>query len=135
MNHPLPQQDVLIVEDEPTVRSVMSHVLVQAGYGVTAVENGFEALQAVRIQGFRAIVCDIHMPILDGMRFFEELEGVNSALARRVLFITAVAQAPSVAEFFARKGCRVLEKPYELKDLLGEVSLLVGRPPSREMLL
>lgn len=135
MDNSLPQQDVLIVEDEPVVRSVMSHVLVQAGYGVTAVENGFEALKVIRERGFRAIVCDVHMPILDGLRFFEELEGVNAAQAGRVLFITAVAQAPSVAEFFARKGCRVLEKPYELKDLLGEVSLLVGRPPSREMLL
>jgi len=131
----LPEQDVLIVEDEPVVRSVMSHVLTTAGYSVTGVENGEDALAAVGSNRFRAVVLDVHMPVMDGIRFFEALEVENAALAGRVLFITAIADAPQVAEFFARKKCRVLEKPYELRQLLDVVSFLVGRPPAREMLV
>lgn len=130
----LPEQDVLIVEDEPVVRSVMSQVLMTAGYSVTCAENGQDALTAVARNGFRAVVLDVHMPVLDGMRFYEALEARDADLAGRVLFITAVANAPPVAEFFARKKCRVLEKPYELKQLIDVVSDLVGRPPAREML-
>jgi CheY-like chemotaxis protein len=130
----LPEQDVLIVEDEPGVRSVMSHVLTGAGYSVTCAENGQEALSAVERSGFRAVVCDVHMPVLDGMSFYQALEEKDASLAGRVLFVTAVADIPSVAEFFVRKKCRVLEKPYELKELLDIVSGLVGRPPAREML-
>jgi two-component system response regulator GlrR len=130
----LPQHDILVVEDEPIVRSVMSHVLTASGYSVTCAENGEAALAALDQNQFRAVVCDIHMPVLDGVRFFEALEERNADLAKRVLFVTAVGNAPSVADFFARKKCRVLEKPYELRKLLENVSFLVGRPPAREML-
>jgi CheY-like chemotaxis protein len=127
--------DVLIVEDEPVVRSVMSRVLTEAGYDVTAVDNGFVALEAVEQNSFRAIVCDVHMPVLDGLRFYEQLASVAPDLIRRVLFITGIADSQPVADFFARNKCRVLEKPYELKALVTAVASLVGRPPSRAMLL
>jgi CheY-like chemotaxis protein len=127
--------DVLIVEDEPVVRSVMSKVLTEAGYEVTAVDNGFVALDAVEQNAFRAIVCDVQMPVMDGIQFYEAMEMKAPDLTRRVLFITAVAKVGPVAEFFARNACRVLEKPYELKALVTAVATLVGRPPARAMLL
>jgi CheY-like chemotaxis protein len=127
--------DVLIVEDEPVVRAVMSKVLTEAGYAVSAVDNGFVALDAVEQHAFRAIVCDVHMPVLDGLGFYQQLESKAPDLARRVLFITAVAHTGAVAEFFAKNDCRVLEKPYELKALVTAVAQLVGRAPARGMLL
>jgi two-component system cell cycle response regulator CpdR len=127
--------DVLIVEDEPVVRSVMSDVLAQAGYAVTAVENGLAGLKEVEQHQFRAIVCDIHMPVLDGIRFYEQVVSAHPDQARRFLFITGVAHSAVVAEFFAQKAFRVLEKPYELRALVNEVAGLVGRPPAAAMIL
>ena len=127
--------DVLIVEDEPVVRSVMSNILSQAGYGVVTVENGLDALKEIDQHPFLAIVCDIHMPVLDGMRFYARVESSHPELANRFLFITGVANSPAVAEFFAQNSLRVLEKPYELKALVNEVAGLVGRPPAAAMIL
>ncbi|MBI4501230.1 MAG: response regulator [Gemmatimonadetes bacterium] len=131
----LPETDVLIVEDEPVVRSVMATILTRAGYTITAVENGEAALAAVHARRYRAIVCDVKMPVVDGLQLYEQLESLHPALASRVIFVTAVARAPKVAEFLNDTGRPVFEKPYELKALVLAVADLVNRPPSREMLL
>ena len=132
---PVTALDVLIVEDEPVVRSVMDQVLTRAGYSTTQADNGVAALEAVGQRDYRAIVCDIHMPRLNGIEFYQALRTRKPALADRCVFVTAVASSPPVSEFFAQADCVVIEKPYELKTLINAVSKLVGRPPSREMLL
>ena len=122
--------DVLIIDDVEPVRSVMRRVLDEAGYTVTAVENGLAAMTAVQETRYRAIVCDISMPLVDGLRFYEFLVSGFPALAKRVLFVTAMADEPKIADFLTRTGCPVLEKPYDLKALVQVVADLVGRAPS-----
>jgi CheY-like chemotaxis protein len=55
---------VLLVEDEWLIRTIMSEELVDAGYKVTSVETGDEALTLLNdaTAGFRILVTDIHMP-------------------------------------------------------------------------
>jgi CheY-like chemotaxis protein len=127
------EADVLIVEDEPVVRSVMERVLVEAGYEVQAVANGLEALAAVQDRSYRAVVCDIKMPLVDGPKFYGQLASGYPALAKRVLFVTGVAGAPGITEFLRNTGCRVLWKPYEIRTFVYAVSELVGRLPSTGM--
>lgn len=131
----LPYADVLVIDDDEPVRSVMERVLVDAGYTVNSVENGLLALTAIQESHYRAIVCDIRMPVVDGVRFHEYLASGFPALANRVLFVTAVADEPKMAAYLAGSGCRVLEKPYELKSLVQEVAKLVGRAPRPGALL
>jgi CheY-like chemotaxis protein len=127
--------DVLIVEDEEVVRSVMSRVLTSGGYTVTAVANGRDGLAALAGTTYGAVVCDIHMPVLDGVRFYQELRLVHREMQRRVLFVTAVAEAPDIRAFLEGTRCAVLQKPYELRQLVQAVATLVGRGPHPELLL
>lgn len=69
--HPLPEVDILIVADYAPVQSVMCHVLKAAAYSVAAVENGLAAVAAVQERRYRAIICDLGLPLVDGMRFYE----------------------------------------------------------------
>lgn len=126
----LQQVDVLIVEDQEPVRAVMGKVLSQAGYTVRAVENGLAGLAAVQEGRFLAVICDLGMPLVDGQRFYEYLASGYPTLAKRVLFVTALSEAPAVGGFLKRTGQPVLQKPFEIKALVRAVAQVVGRPPT-----
>jgi len=131
----LPEVDVLVVEDQVPVSSVMCRMLRQAGYTVRAVEDGLAALAVVQECRFLAIVCDLGMPQVDGQRFYDYLASGYPALARRVLFVTALSEAPAVSEFLKQTGRPVLQKPFEIKALVRAVAAVVGRPPTPGSLL
>ncbi len=113
--------DILIVDDDDDVRQVYAQVLKRAGYMVTAVENGLAAFAELQQRSYRAIVCDVHMPFLEGRTFFDELGKDFPDLARRVIFATGWAEHDEVGAFLERTGRRVLRKPVDLKDLVKTV--------------
>lgn len=133
--HGLPEVDVLIVEDQAPVRSVMGNILRQAGYTFHAVENGLAALAAVQEFRYRAIICDLGLPLVDGVRFYEYLDSGYPDLAKRVLFVSAVAGPPGAREFLGRTGRPLLQKPFEIRALVRAVAQVVDRPPTPGALL
>ncbi|MDA3833249.1 MAG: response regulator, partial [Spirochaetales bacterium] len=68
---------VLILDDEPNMRHMLSMLLTKAGYDVTAGENGQEGLDLLASHGFDFILCDIKMPVMDGMAFLKHSEAVR----------------------------------------------------------
>jgi CheY-like chemotaxis protein len=65
---PTPAATILVVDDDPGVRTVVSFVLEREGYGVLACANGREAVDAVAEHGHRidAVLLDVMMPVMDG---------------------------------------------------------------------
>lgn len=130
MSAPTPEtRDVLVVDDQPEVRSVMVRALFQAGYTVDGVADGMEALDALGSRRYRAIICDLKMPFVGGQDFYDQLRAQAPDLAERVVFITG-ADDVAGKRFLAHSRRPVLHKPYELKDMLTIVAELVGRPPA-----
>ncbi len=66
---------VLLVEDDPINRRLLSRMLENAGYGVHSVGRAEEALEAVRERHFDVLVTDISMPGMDGVELVEALRG------------------------------------------------------------
>lgn len=113
--------NVLVVEDDPDTRAAMTKALKAAGCTVTEAEDGRAALRAVDGHRFDAIVCDLRMPHLPGGGFYEELLRRDPALARRVVFVSAIAHDPAVRQFLDATGQPYLQKPYEVKELIETV--------------
>ena len=113
--------DVLIVDDDEDVRRTFSRALERAGYMVTAVENGLAAIAELHQQSCSVIVCDIHMPFLEGKSFYDELSKDFPALAQRVVFATGWAEHDEVGPFLERTGRPVLHKPVDFKELVAAV--------------
>ena len=63
---------VLVVEDNDDLRALLKDVLDDAGFEVTAVSNGAEALDLARSWQPAAIVLDLMMPVMDGAAFLRE---------------------------------------------------------------
>ncbi len=65
---------ILIIEDHLGLRSLAKQIFSAAGYEVVEASNGQAGLDAAIQGGFTAIVCDLKMPIMDGMTFLGALQ-------------------------------------------------------------
>ena len=112
---------VLLVDDIRDVREGLARVLRRSGYSVDTAENGLEALADVEKRQFRVVISDIMMPVMDGVRFYEILERRHPLVARRVIFVSAWSDDPEVQAFLRAAGRPLLQKPFEIQDLLRAV--------------
>src|ERR671918_1916268 len=60
-------RSVLVADDEPSIRHVLTLVLADKGYEVRAVADGDEALRELAARPYDAVVCDVRMPRVDGL--------------------------------------------------------------------
>ena len=107
--------DVLLIEDDPANRDSLTRLIKRAGFTVIAVENGLAAYALIQQGRFRAIVCDLLLPFMDGMEFYRKLEQEYPDMAARVLFITAFSAEPSVRRFLERTERPFLPKPFDIE--------------------
>ena len=118
---------VLLVEDEPANLRAISRLLASAGHEVTLAQNGLEAYEALDRGGLDAVVCDIRMPSLGGVGFFEQIEERYPPMAGRTVFVTAFADEPAVRAFLEQTGQPFLAKPFAPPDLLAELERIQAR--------
>jgi two-component system response regulator MprA len=112
---------VLLVDDNQNVREGLARVLRKSGYTVATAENGLEALQALEGNRYGAIICDIMMPAMDGIRLYQLIQSQHPDATEHVLFVSAWFDDPEVQSFLDRTGRPVLRKPFEIGDFLKAV--------------
>ena len=64
---------VMLVDDDPIFRRITSGFLLSQGYKVVEAENGLDGLRKLRSAEPDIIMCDLAMPVLDGIEFVEEV--------------------------------------------------------------
>ncbi len=109
---------VLVVEDEPALAAAVCEALTDAGFAVDRAGDGEEALRCVDAKSYDLIVCDLKMPKIDGIRFYQKLAPTSPDVARRVIFVTGDVAGTDAESFLQESGCRWLAKPFRLGDLL-----------------
>ena len=109
---------VLVVEDEPALAAAVSEALTDAGFVVDRAGDGEEALRRISAKPYDLIICDLKMPKVDGMQFYQKLSVSEPALARRVIFVTGDVAGTDAEQFLQDSRCRWLAKPFRLGDLL-----------------
>jgi len=109
---------VLVVEDEPALAAAVCEALTDAGFAVDRAGDGEEALRCVDAKSYDLIVCDLKMPKVDGIRFYQKLAPTSPDVARRVIFVTGDVAGTDAESFLQESGCRWLAKPFRLGDLL-----------------
>jgi two-component system cell cycle sensor histidine kinase/response regulator CckA len=112
---------ILVVEDEPALADAVMDALRDAGYAAERAADGEEALMRVRARPFDLVVCDLKMPRLDGKAFYRMLRSTLPRMTQRVVFVTGDVAGTDAEKFLQDTGCRWLEKPFRLADLLRAV--------------
>jgi len=112
---------ILVVDDEPLVSAYIGRML--PDYEVSVVQSAGEALRAIGVVHFDAIICDLMMPDMTGMDLYQRLLETRPELAERFIVMTGGAFTPRAREFLETVKVRRLEKPFrkqELRALLRE---------------
>ena len=119
---------VLVVDDEAAVGSAIARLL--RPIPVVFAQSATGALGRITAGGhFDAILCDLNMPGMSGLKFYEAVEACAPRLARRIVFVTGSAASRELEELRRRTGCRCLEKPFQGADLKAAVAAVAGGDP------
>jgi signal transduction histidine kinase len=118
---PMTGATVLVVEDETALAAAVIDALRDAGYVVDHASDGEEALARVKERAFDLVLCDLKMPRLDGQSFYRSLSAAVPDRVTRVIFVTGDVAGTAAEQFLKESGCKWLEKPFRLGDLLKAV--------------
>jgi len=109
------RRSVLIVEDEPTIRALVSMVLESENYDVATAEDGQAALAQLEHRKPDAMLLDLMLPKVDGWAVIDSLDHDTEAEDIPIIAVTAGQRKVVVGE----QGVRAfLSKPYDLDTLL-----------------
>jgi len=112
---------VLVVDDDPAIRSLLRTVLGRAGYSIAEAKNGREALNVIKTDGFSAMVLDLMMPEVSGGDVLDTLRVERPALLGCVIVLTA-ASDNDVKSLNLTGVHSVVRKPFDLNDLVRTVA-------------
>jgi CheY-like chemotaxis protein len=110
--------NILVVEDEPDIRSSLRQALEWEGYAVVEAENGREGVEKLSTMPTPCLILlDLMMPVMNGWEFAQALKGDMALATIPVVVVTAFAERG-----LDRLGARgVVKKPVDLDRLLAVV--------------
>ena len=120
----MPARPLLIVDDDPQIRSVLRIALGQAGYAVDEAGDGAEGLAKARSGRHDLIVLDIGLPEMDGLALCRALRADSET---PVLFLTAREEEIDRVLGFELGGDDYVTKPFSPRELVARVGAILKR--------
>jgi two-component system chemotaxis response regulator CheY len=121
----------LIVDDSSVMRKIVERSLRQAGITLTQVfeaGNGAEALTVLADNRVALILCDINMPVMDGLEFVKQLSGVPNAKGVPVVMITTEGSEAHVVQALSSGARGYIRKPFTPEQVKEQViPVLAGK--------
>jgi DNA-binding NtrC family response regulator len=119
-----PSHNVLVVEDEHDIRTMLGAALQLEGFDVRLAEGGAQGVEEYRARPADLVLLDVWMPGLDGAETLAALQELDPAV--RCCFMTGQGGGPLAARLLALGALDVLLKPFRLDDLAATVRRLLG---------
>src|SRR3990167_1961819 len=112
---------ILIVEDEEMIIDLVKGVLGKDDSKVEVARNGKEALGKIDTNDYDLIVCDIKMPIMNGIQLYNEIKTRDPGLAHRFIFITGDPSIETI-DFINETGNKVITKPFRIEEFEAQIN-------------
>src|SRR5918992_3317872 len=107
--------NLLIVDDEPGMRQLLSHVFGRAEHTVRAAESGAKALELLRQEPADLIISDVKMPDMNGIELLRKVREFLPDVA--VIMMTAFATVETAREAFKLGADDFIQKPFDVDEL------------------
>jgi CheY-like chemotaxis protein len=117
---------ILIAEDEPDIRNLVTFTLRFAGHDVTAVQNGAEALEKVPEVNPDLILMDVRMPRMDGYEACKRLKADPVLKDIPLVFLSAKGQEAEVQTGLEAGAVAYILKPFSPDQLTQRVEELLA---------
>jgi DNA-binding response OmpR family regulator len=117
---------ILVADDDPDIRDIVSLRLRRAGYQTVGASNGDEALKLAHERPPALFILDVMMPRVNGFEVVRELRGDPSTESIPILMLTASVQDKDAAKGFETGADDYLRKPFKTDELLDHVASLLG---------
>lgn len=122
-------EKVLVVDDEPGMRGLLTRVMQKEGYTAAACADGGEALQAFKREDWDLVIADIDMPGMDGIELLKRIRKDHPGVP--VLMITAYATVETAVEAMKLGAHDYITKPFAVDEL----KIVVGKAFERQRLV
>lgn len=113
---------VLVVDDDPHIRRLLSTLLRRAGIEADTASDGGEALEKIRSSGYELVLLDLMMPRVDGFQVLDEL----NTLAESKPSVVVVSACPASHSVEGDCVKEIVDKPFEITTLLEIVRRTLG---------
>jgi len=125
---------ILIVDDVVENIQVAMNILKEENYEFSFAKNGKDALEIIKKNSFDLVLLDIMMPGIDGYEVCKRIKEDDSLADVPVIFLTAKADADSMATGFEVGGIDYITKPFHANELLARVKTHLELYKAKEIL-
>lgn len=115
---------ILLAEDDDSMREFLAKALTRAGHDVRAVGDGLDALTTLAEERVDLLLADVVMPGLDGIELARRAAKEQPDI--KVMFITGFAAVALKAREETPRGARVLSKPFHLRELVSQIDIMLA---------
>jgi len=124
---------ILVVDDDPQMRSALKEAIHRIGYKADVCENGLEAIGRITRTDYALVVTDMKMPGMDGLTLLREIR--RRSASQPVLVITGYGTVENAVETMREGATDYLLKPFSFDALKKAVESVMARPGlSREII-
>ena len=120
------RQRVLVVDDEASIRDLLSKTLALAEYDVDTAADGTAALDRMRAVTYDLLIADLKMPGMDGLTLIRQAKRIRADLP--VIIITGFSSESSAIEAVNLGVAGYLTKPFRVPQVLAAASKALGAP-------
>jgi len=110
---------ILVVDDEPQIRDVVTRALEGAGYGIDSAADGATGLEMALSGEYRLVILDVVMPARDGRQVLRQLRRLRPD--QRVLVLSCLSEVTAKVDLLDAGAKDYLTKPFSLDELLARV--------------
>ena len=119
-------QRLLVVEDEPALAKVLQMRLQMEGFEVDVAGDGAEAMDLIRARRPDLVVCDLMMPVMDGIEVTRTIKGDPELRAIPILILSALKSEKEMEELRRLGAEAFASKPYDGKALTAQIRAMLA---------
>jgi two-component system response regulator AtoC len=123
-------KSILVIDDEPNMRHMLTTVLKKAGYDVTDAANGAEGLSLLEDRVFDLVLCDVRMPEMDGLAFLRHI--ADRGVETTTIVMSAYGSIDTAVEAMKLGAADYVSKPFKPDEILLKLAQIEERNQLRE---
>ncbi|MEC4983684.1 MAG: response regulator [Oscillatoria sp. PMC 1068.18] len=117
---------ILVVDDNPDLRTYVGGILREAGYRVCTAKNGAHGFEVTRDRRPQLIITDLMMPVVSGLELIASIRAEENVKGTPIILLTAKADETSRISGTEQGADAYLSKPFNDRELLAEVRNLLA---------